>query len=958
MEKETITSRTESWKDDSFHPDESDPGYGETFAADLKFAADGWGWNKDEEIFKKLAESYGLGVLEVETIEKLVALSEGLTSLEGEGLHVLAELEGLGVGKEKLDILFEQAKVNMVIPEVKEPDLLDKSIELVTAETDTSWQNEPRYEKFKDDGSISAEWISVKGEDDPDHRYESRYKNQVELRAHFDRLLGEEEGDGKPLEGVVVGGAENGEDNQSILDDLKQIGGEMTAVEREQLVEKLRIQGVNLRDTVLEDSPDGVWERQRLREAAGYVDQTFEPRRRRDGSNIGWISKDVAADYLRSLGVKFEGDGPTAAPEPIPTPTPEPTPTPRATEATNSVGIDWILSKDPGEERNNLVRAWINNNLTSDLATLDRAYASLGIKEVKTGSVEIPNDELGFKREMRKRVREIIRLTDKESQLSLSDIEKALILEISREMGLDTSKGGGVYLFPTSLEGGDLRKREKIKNEVEAEISARVNLRRLQIQEETYKSYESSEGLKKFISDMKGNESNPASPSIILNETYDFLRSIDSLGEAEGATTKKVDAAFSVLLKLGNNVKDPGGPWDARLNQFVGRDQNIFHPEYLSADRARAMEMIGTIYGEDARDLAWQLFQAYKEEGNYTWKHYLNGLFKFSESRAAAVKLKVYTGSRRVLEVYKKKIETEGFVPFSDEVKVLANSALRVPGKVGIDAQGKDVKERALYYERAMSGEFLQATELTDPVWVKNHPEMDAYNTFKAGDKVRTAITVGIGALGAETDKISAIPKAQVLLSDIRTSLNTLVDLGVIKKKDADKQVFDESLNVLWELSIYNPLNVRDLSTQTRDKPKFLLPSKLADLMIVFGGYAGKAADVLMAPEYYDQLKAWVGKARVDSLKTFKRHANDGGMIFGENDQKKIDDETRDLKAIELPEYQGGPLIRHSTNPLLKTADVVFTPGEKVARSIVDRISDAVPGADMLKDYLNSRRTF
>jgi len=112
----------------------------------------------------------------------------------------------------------------------------------------------------------------------------------------------------EPILGVVEGIVEPVEGErttQDILNDLKRVGGKMFSDQREALVEKLRAEGVNLSDRVNEDTPEGRYERWRLREAAGYVDGTFVPERRADGTTVGWESQEKAAAYLENLGVDF-----------------------------------------------------------------------------------------------------------------------------------------------------------------------------------------------------------------------------------------------------------------------------------------------------------------------------------------------------------------------------------------------------------------------------------------------------------------------------------------------------------------------------------------------------------------------------------------------------------------------------------------------------------------------------
>ncbi len=595
-----------------------------------------------------------------------------------------------------------------------------------------------------------------------------------------------------------------------------------------------------------------------------------------------------------------------------------------------------IRSIGPGPNRDALVRDLISRKGSSvGNDVYNNLVGALGGSEVRQQErLKIPTEPTEYKRFIRQRVREIIRKTENENDLSFNSIERTLKSELVSEMGFDPSRGGvGLELYPKEL-GTRLA---ETKNEIELEIKARVNLRGLQIKENKYKDYgDKNAALASYIRDMKGAEGGGANPSVVATETYRWLKTVDSLNDLEGATTEKIDKAFLILLALGETKSVFSNPDVADFARFRAGEKNIYDPEYDPNMKEEALNLIAQKYGEDARDLAYQLFQAYKEEGNYNKKHYLFVLYKFSEARKDAAKINVFIGSRRLYIAGQEEPGGDNNTnkTHKDEIDHLALSPLRVEAKIGVDPNGKDITRTDVYFERALGGRFLQETELVNPSWVKNTPEMKAFSGIKAGDKARAAI-IGIGTLGMESDKSGAVSKAESYLSDLRRNGQELVASKVISQAELDEQMFSEAKNVLFELSIDNPINIDDLSTQSRDKVKFLLASKLPNLLVIFG-------KIVAAPSFriinnngdFSYLRNKVESLRRRTFDEFEKGSNRGGITYSPDDEKLVEREKNSLKVLALPSIPGEGLERRTTNIPLKVVQRVTSPVDRIRKAL------------------------
>lgn len=647
------------------------------------------------------------------------------------------------------------------------------------------------------------------------------------------------------------------------------------------------------------------------------------------------------ARILAGMGTEGGVEKPTVSTETLEPPT-EPT---QGNKIQAQQYLDRILEMPRGMDQKALLQGWlVQNGSTVDENQLGRAMRALGAGEIKR--LEVPTEPMEFRRFIRERVREVVRLATNENQLSINAVEQSLMADLSRAMGLDPTKGFRVELFPHEL-GVHLAETRQL---VEKEIQARANLRILQIKEEIYLAGDKKQSQARYIAEMAGSEGNPASPSVISIETYRWLKGLDSLGDHDGATTEKVDKALSVFLKLGEEHPDFSDPEISEFAEFRNGEKNVYDPDYVPARRDEAFDLIAKKFGGDAMTLARQLFQAYKEEGNYNKNHYLFSLYRFSDARKESTNSvnPTYIGSRRIYmpgqeEMIDGHIKTHG-----DEISHLALSPLRVQAKIGETVDGKDIKEPGIYLGRALEGKFLHETELVNPKWVKKVPEMEAYAAIKFGVKVKTAIE-GVGTLGDEPDKAGAIPKAKGFLTEMRTNGQLLVASKVLSQEELDEQIYWEARNVLWELSILNPINSRGMAQQNRQRPRFLTPSGLAQLMVDFGDKAGATDfDIINDLSRYTDIRTRVQRLIQATFDVFdNENTNKGGIPKREGDEKLIAEQKLYLENKKLPE-KPGESIKDVATGVAGAIKFVTRP----QNAINEKLVESVPMPRWLKKFL------
>lgn len=302
------------------------------------------------------------------------------------------------------------------------------------------------------------------------------------------------------------------------------------------------------------------------------------------------------------------------------------------------------------------LQAALTSGTADEIAAVEEAINRRGTNPPvdnaeKTKRKELPRDEKELKLALRRLMREAIRITSNEDNLTLD----AVTTKIKLALGYDKDTMVQVDLFESLPE----EKREDVKATVEAEVACRCLLRAAELREISYKGMaDKGAAVNRYMNDMKGSEQNAASAAVIDRSTFLWLKSIDDLGDEKGPTGKKVDQAFQVMVQLGENAE--GYNFSDDLHEFqvflgvkdrAGEGRNIYHPDYDPEKRDQAVKVMRAKFGDDAYTLAWQMFQAFKEEGNYNWQHYLSRDFTFASSReslATLLKPPVYVGSRRV----------------------------------------------------------------------------------------------------------------------------------------------------------------------------------------------------------------------------------------------------------------------------------------------------------------------
>ncbi len=564
------------------------------------------------------------------------------------------------------------------------------------------------------------------------------------------------------------------------------------------------------------------------------------------------------------------------------------------------------MSMPAGEDKKELLKIWLTQNPKVDPETLRNILAAMGEKEVRPAKAEvIPNDPIKYRKFMRERVIKVIKDAG-EQNLTLDAVTIRLTTIITSEVGFDPTRVGGINIFPDSLA-------ESVE-EVKKEINARANLRLLQIRENGYKGQDKKLAVKRYISDMTGSESSAGTQSVVARETYAWLKNLDKLGDPS-ITTAKVDASLSILLRLGEDNPDfTDVPEFARFR--VG-DKNVYDPKYSSSTREEAFSLIATRYGADAKDLALQLFQAYKEEGNYNKNHYLYTHFKFAEARVNAVDAKTFIGSQRLYTIGQQEIVAGHIATYADEIPRLARSPLRAQAKVGVGPDGKDIKRVDVYLRRAIDGSFLQTTALDNEELVNKTPDQETFGEIKTAEKVKDAIT-NIGSLGKDSDRSNAeISKAEGFMGELRINGQELVDNHVITQEELDEEMLSAAKDVLFELTVLNPNNTNDLSRQKRTKARFLLPSTLPELLITFGEVAGDYR-IISNINDFSELGRRIEQLRKITLAELTKGSDQGGMTYVKGDDDLVEIEKKSLKALGLPKRPGEGLDRQSTEFLLR----------------------------------------
>ncbi len=494
---------------------------------------------------------------------------------------------------------------------------------------------------------------------------------------------------------------------------------------------------------------------------------------------------------------------------------------------------------------------------------------------------------------------------------------KGVIDVISAKEGFDPKTFRPVELVPQGFAEDKAKALEKLRRE----INARIELKMVLDQEEEYKrATDKNATIKRYIADHKGSETGKSNATIISRDTYRWLRELEDVGD--GLAVDRVDAAFAVMLALGEGTPDyfVGKRWE-QMQRFArdGAGKNFYDEKYDPAMRRAAEEELRVNLGEDAVILAKQLWAAYKEESNYNTQHYLNGLVRFADARHfLATKLvpPVFTGSRRVY--------VEGTGTYLDQIPSLAMT--------GLDARIKIFGADRVRFlrEAAKNGRLLQDVPLDDASQVEKSPQIASFGTVKNADSYRDTVKA-IGELEKPGDRAGKAQAAATLLAELRDKSVAMVEDMIVHPDWYNRQLLEEAKNAAWALSTRNPLNVQDKDFQAKDKPGFLTPTGWVTYFQLAGGRTASGNAILGSSQDFGQprsnevefrsLRSYVEQLRKESWDVYK------DLPGGVDD---VIDKERKAKDMKLPEVRGAKAVVGLTAGGAAT-NVVFKPVEFVA---------------------------
>ena len=546
----------------------------------------------------------------------------------------------------------------------------------------------------------------------------------------------------------------------------------------------------------------------------------------------------------------------------------------RGTSARNQLEV--YLSMPPGESRNRVMEGFLarrGDKLNVD--DLKRAAQSF-VEEVPTATrIAAPPASPTSGEPLKTGMADREKLKDPDSlmlymrQKAIEFIEDAseaklnyatVEAEIKLGLGWNRDTMAKIDLFDQL----SAEKKEKVKELVKVEINARCELKVAQLKDKSLRKPE--------VEKAEARKQTVAGAGEIDRDTHRWLASVADLGERGGITAEKVDQAFSVLVLLGEGFPDPPKPWMRDFVSFVKapdrkdprKTKGFWDPAYPVETKEGVFVLLREKFGPDAANVAHQLFDAYKLEGKYNWDHYLNGLYSYAATRSVLTVLEkpVYLGSQRkykdpefvekrtslqrgLFEARSRNVPDEigdieqqmKALGYGAEIQRLGMSPLDVKASdkyiddPKIPGAKKGNEELGLYMEKVKEGMFLRGTSWTDNVLVAYLPQEISVVIVKAGDKFSAAVA-SIGGLGAEGDRKTRVDAAVKSVSEMRSAGINLVATGTNTPEEIDKQINEEVLNILWELSLYNDFNL----DMVEGKPNFLLETQLNDLFVKLGG--------------------------------------------------------------------------------------------------------------------------
>lgn len=482
--------------------------------------------------------------------------------------------------------------------------------------------------------------------------------------------------------------------------------------------------------------------------------------------------------------------------------------------------LDRFLAVPIRDLRIELIKGWMLRNggtatqrqwLTAQAALEAPATVAADTAEVAR-RVEIPRTERELRLFLRKEAIKALEL-HKGDGATAGDILDKIRLNLP---GYSEEEKKAMVLFPPEIEGID-----KIRKEILEELDARCELHNAQTREvNTYQGMKQSAAADQYVKDFDSGNARE-----ISNKTFDWLKRVFDRGD--GLSAGKIDEAFSVLVWAGEGEAPAG--FEATLAPFrefigvanaEGKVLNLYNGNYPTEAYDAFFDKLSAVYGSDAANLAWQMFQGLRLEGDYKPQHYLYGLTHPGENRDfLATALEVVVGSARIL-----RDDEADHHSFKDEIERLVQLPLKARAK---DEQAGNAKVDGLLMQRTNQGRFLRGTNFRARGMLSI--ERISVGAVKKGNAI-TSAWVEIGKLGDKTsDKAGKVDGAVAQLVAIASAFNDLLDLGAVEMAAVQKQLSIEAQNILWELSVRNEINM--VPGQKKESVKFLLPSGINRMM-------------------------------------------------------------------------------------------------------------------------------
>lgn len=546
------------------------------------------------------------------------------------------------------------------------------------------------------------------------------------------------------------------------------------------------------------------------------------------------------------------------------------------------VQLQRFLAISDDRIRQTLITGWMGTYGDTDPILWDRAVAGLepvATGETAPGTTRQPEEQVAPRAEIKDSIpnaeNELRLFLRRKVLAKLDEITNVDLLTVDGVLGLvvkDLTQEAEtmiVSIFPGWL--GE--RRDEVEKAVRGEVGVLCNLRAAEIREESYQETHPKNVAANFIRDFEGTADVKSNAVDIMNTTLEALRKLPDLGPT-ALTTEKIDKALSILLWMGMGDETTGTEPDW-VRPFLGfrgvvnehgKVENFHNPKYPYEIKERCLEEITRVYGEDARDIALKLFNGLRMGSRFNNLHYFAQFVQYSDNRHfMTTVLEAPVGSDRVY-VDPKEVET-GHQSHKDEIKSIAFTPLEIK----VEERGR--KTQGVYFERALKGEFLRATNFRSR---EKSIDRSYVPVVKNANKFRTAV-IEIGNLGDKTnEKSGKVDGAVDQLISIATAGRELIDLGAISLDELRRQLMVEAKNIIWEFSVRNEVNMPP--GQKKESVKFLLPSGYNKLLTLMSRatlegvskWADGSQFIIMGDDDLAELSEYAEKFRKAALGKFK----------------------------------------------------------------------------------------